>query len=83
LPDDIVSPALRLYLFDSFEGFDARDVNAESQNLPVEVQAFNDTSLTAVKDFVGSDADVVYCQGCAGFERALPLHTLIAILERR
>jgi len=59
----MVSPARKLYLFDTFEGFDARDVNAESQMLPVNDQAFKDTSLTAVKAFVGTDANVVYCQG--------------------
>jgi O-methyltransferase len=59
----MVSPARRLYLFDTFEGLDARDVNAESQKLPVDNQAFKDTSLTEVKDFVGSDANVIYCRG--------------------
>ena len=59
----IVSPARKLYLFDTFEGFDSRDVNAESQQLPVNDQAFKDTSLEAVQAFVGMDQKIVYCKG--------------------
>lgn len=59
----LVSPARKLYLFDTFEGFDARDVNAESHVLPVNDQAFKDTSLEAVQTFVGMDPNVVYCPG--------------------
>ena len=59
----MVSPVRKLYLFDTFEGFDSRDVNAESQQLPVNDQAFKDTSLEAVEAFVGMDEKVVYCKG--------------------
>ena len=59
----LVSPARKLYLFDTFEGFDSRDVNAESQQSPVNDQAFKDTSLEAVQAFVGTDKKVVYCKG--------------------
>jgi len=56
----IVSPARRLYLFDTFEGFDACNVKRRKP------RPSGRPSLTAVQDFVGSDANVVYCQGCAG-----------------
>ncbi len=59
----MVSPARKLYLFDTFEGFDARDVTAESTKLPVGEKAFKDTSLEAVRNFVGADPNVAYCQG--------------------
>jgi tetratricopeptide (TPR) repeat protein len=59
----VLSPARKLYLFDTFEGFDMRDVNAETQMLPVNDQAFKDTSLEAVKTFVGTDPNIIYCAG--------------------
>jgi O-methyltransferase len=59
----VASPMRKLYLFDTFEGFDARDVNAETHQLPVNDLAFKDTSLEAVQAFVGLDPNVVYCKG--------------------
>lgn len=59
----LVSPERKLYLFDTFEGFDQRDVKAESTNLPVGEKAFKDTSLEGVKAFVGTGPNVTYCQG--------------------
>ena len=54
----IVSPARKLYLFDTFEGFDNRDVSAETHQLPVNHGAFKDTSLEAVQAFLGGGENV-------------------------
>jgi hypothetical protein len=60
----LVSPGRKLYLFDTFDGFDSRDVNVESQPLPVSGNlAFKDITLQAVQAFVGMDENVVYCKG--------------------
>lgn len=59
----MISPARKLYLFDTFEGFDKRDVEAESTKLRVGEKVFTDTSLEAVRAFVGADDGVVYCKG--------------------
>jgi O-methyltransferase len=59
----LVSPTRKLYLFDTFEGFDAGDINAETHQLPVSNQAFRDTSLEAVQVFVGVDPNIIYCKG--------------------
>lgn len=59
----MTSPARKLYLFDTFGGFDQRDVAAESRALPVNDKAFKDTSLEAVRNFVGAEPGIVYCQG--------------------
>jgi O-methyltransferase len=59
----MVSPERKLYLFGTFEGFDSRDVSAESGQLPVNDEAFKDTSLEAVQAFVGTDENIAYCKG--------------------
>lgn len=42
-------PERKLYLFDTFEGFDTRDVaNEKSQNFSLGAQDFSDTSIAAV-----------------------------------
>jgi O-methyltransferase len=60
-----MAPGRMLYLFDTFQGFAATDVAAERQasGLSVREGHFSDTSLDAVRAFVGSDAHTVYCPG--------------------
>jgi hypothetical protein len=50
----------RLYLFDTFNGFDARDFVGSDAGQSV---YFSDTSLQAVKQLIGEDDGTVYCAG--------------------
>ena len=56
----------RLYLFDTFEGFDARDLKGVDQNRP---EDFSQTSLKLVQQHVGEQG-VVYVQGY--FPQSIP-----------
>lgn len=56
----------QLWLFDTFEGFDAQDLVGADQARPVE---FADTSLKAVRDLVGED-DVRFIRG--RFPQSIP-----------
>ncbi len=47
------------YLFDTFEGFDPKDIKGIDGAIPLQ---FSDTSLEAVQDFVGRE-DTVYVKG--------------------
>jgi hypothetical protein len=47
------------YLFDTFEGFDSRDIKGIDSSIPMQ---FSDTSLETVRDFVG-DNNTVYVKG--------------------
>lgn len=53
-------PSRRLWLFDTFEGFDARDLAHESKAGDFR---FDDTSLEAVLRYVGEGGDVRACKG--------------------
>jgi hypothetical protein len=48
-----------VYLFDTFEGFDPRDLRGIDHKHPVQ---FSDTSVAAVQDLVGTE-DVTYVKG--------------------
>jgi len=50
----------RLFLFDTFEGFDQRDLAGVDQG---HGKAFNDTSIETVRDTVGHPEAVTYLQG--------------------
>ena len=50
----------KLFLFDTFEGFDRRDLVGLDSGRAL---AFADTSLKAVQRLVGDDANVIYCPG--------------------
>jgi O-methyltransferase len=56
-----LAPERRIYLFDTFEGFNQKDLQAET--ISIHKDAFKDTSLKYVKDFVGTDDKVIYCKG--------------------
>ena len=60
-----LAPERRLYLFDTFGGFDDADVDAEAAAVkaPVKRGDFADTSLEGVRNFVGSETSVTYCVG--------------------
>ncbi|MEA1840698.1 TylF/MycF/NovP-related O-methyltransferase [Agrobacterium tumefaciens] len=47
------------YLFDTFEGFDPKDIQGIDSSIPLQ---FSDTSLETVREFVGED-NVVYVKG--------------------
>lgn len=53
-------PGRRLWLFDTFEGFDARDLEGERKAAAFR---FDDTSLDAVLGYVGREGDVRACKG--------------------
>jgi tetratricopeptide (TPR) repeat protein len=57
----------RLYLFDTFKGFDARDLKGVDRNSPGD---FSETSLKLVQQHVGEQA-VVYVEGY--FPQSIPL----------
>ena len=58
------SPQRKLYLFDTFAGFDKRDLQKESRALMAGIEnIFQDTSLEYVQNRVGKDDKVIYCQG--------------------
>jgi len=50
----------KLYLFDTFGGFDARDLRGVDEDV---VPDYSDTSLSAVQEFVGEDGLCVYVPG--------------------
>jgi O-methyltransferase len=56
-----LAPERRIYLFDTFEGFNQKDLKAETKSIAKDI--FKDTSLEYVKDFVGTDDKVIYCEG--------------------
>jgi Macrocin-O-methyltransferase (TylF) len=57
---EIIGPERTLYLFDTFAGFDERDVTGIDAR--ANRSSFQDTSLKAVREFVGTK-DVVYVPG--------------------
>jgi O-methyltransferase len=57
---EIIGPERTLYLFDTFAGFDERDVTGIDAR--ANRSSFQDTSLEAVRQFVGT-TDVVYVPG--------------------
>ncbi|HET9236344.1 MAG TPA: TylF/MycF/NovP-related O-methyltransferase [Oligoflexus sp.] len=57
-----LAPDRRIYLFDTFEGFDSKDVKIELKN-EVKMTEFKDTSLDQVKRFLGNSRKVVFCPG--------------------
>lgn len=57
-----LAPSKTMYLFDTFEGFDAKDVSLETKN-NVKMTEFKDTSLQQVKSFVGDSKNVIFCPG--------------------
>src|SRR3974377_2228292 len=56
-----------VFLFDTFEGFDTRDLTGADKSKEIE---FSDTSLTAVRDLVGLES-VKFVQG--RFPKSIPL----------
>ena len=60
-----LAPGKKLYLFDTFDGFDRLDVAAEASETGRRQTAgqFSDTSLEQVKRFVGTDRNVIYRRG--------------------
>jgi hypothetical protein len=58
----LLAPARRLWLFDTFEGFDDADVAADPR-ADVKRRDFSDTSLEAVQRFVGTSGDVRFVRG--------------------
>ncbi len=58
-----VLPQRTLYLFDTFEGFDKRDLQKETPGLSGMEKFFKDTSLEYVRNLVGADDKVIYCEG--------------------
>jgi hypothetical protein len=56
----------RVFLFDTFQGFDSRDLVGVDDARPIE---FDDTSLARVRDLVG-DKDVTFVQG--RFPQSIP-----------
>lgn len=60
-----LAPDRRLFLFDTFGGFDDADVDAEkgAVNAQVKRRDFADTSLPGVREFVGAAPSVTYCPG--------------------
>ena len=63
----------KVILFDTFEGFDKKDLAGIDANKHM---AFNDTSIEVVKDLMGADEDV--CEFVKGYfpETVLPSHKI-------
>jgi hypothetical protein len=55
-------PDRRLYLFDTFAGFDARDLRGEKTADASSFQ-FDDTSVEGVARFIGDSPSITYCAG--------------------
>ena len=55
-------PERTFWLFDTFEGFDARDLSHEADGTPAKVW-FGDTSLEAVLRYIGSSERIRPCKG--------------------
>jgi hypothetical protein len=55
-------PERTLWLFDTFEGFDARDLTHKSDGTPSKVW-FGDTSMEAVLRYIGPSARIRPCKG--------------------
>ena len=57
-------PAKKLYLFDTFEGFDERDIKAEhKRNLSKADQDFNVTSVELVRSKMPYPDNCIFCKG--------------------
>ena len=56
-----LAPERKLYLFDTFSGFDAKDIASDPKTKISSLQ-FLDTSIEMVKQFVGSE-NVLFCPG--------------------
>jgi hypothetical protein len=54
-------PSRRLHLFDTFGGFDSRDLSGVDAGAPTTM--FSDTSLESVRHFVGGDGVCIYRPG--------------------
>ncbi len=61
----LLAPNRSLYLFDTFEGFNEKDIKSEVQQTGLRKLEgrFSDTSLSAVKAFVGNAANVHFIKG--------------------
>ncbi len=57
---NMLAPERKLYLFDTFEGFDDRDTVAEA--LPTEWPRFR-CGVGEVQKFLGGSENIVYCKG--------------------
>lgn len=57
-----LDPERKLYLFDTFEGFEKADFGSEKIKKNSS-DNFDDTSLTSVKEYVGAENNVIYCKG--------------------
>ncbi len=57
-----LAPERKLYLFDTFSGFDAKDVLADPKRT-IRKTSFLDTSLDQVRAFVGAAPQIQYCPG--------------------
>ena len=59
----LLAPDRKLYLFDTFEGYDKKDLQKEPYDYDKTLEkAFTNTSLEHVKNFIGEN-NVVYCKG--------------------
>ena len=60
-----LAPDRTLYLFDTFSGFDQRELDAEKWETGLDYSSdhFADTSLERVREFVGTDHRVVFLAG--------------------
>lgn len=54
-----LAPDRKLFLFDTFSGFDKRDLKGESSR----GHHFEDNSLNQVKQFLGDSSNLVFCPG--------------------
>lgn len=74
-------PERRLYLFDTFAGFDARDLPGEKTTSAASFQ-FDDTSIEAVARFVGDSPLVNLCKGYFPATAAMvPEHESFALVH--
>lgn len=58
----LLAPQRELYLFDTFQGFDSRDLSLDPKK-KIHPSSFLDTSLQQVREFVGVHPKIHYCPG--------------------
>lgn len=59
-----LAPDRKLYLFDTFEGFSERDIKVDpAYSGEGSLSSFKDTSLDYVRNFIGDNANIIYCKG--------------------
>ena len=58
----ILAPQRKLYRFDTFQGFDPKDIKVEPKG-KVQLTKFRDTSLAEVQQYVNGSTNVTFCPG--------------------